>query len=301
MRTAFLLLLILAACTQPAHDNTIVASFYPIAFFAQDIAGDTLPVRNIVPAGVGLHDWEPTPQDVAAIEQSRLFIHLGVGEFWTEHLLENLPPERVVSASEGIELLPADEEYEEDEHEEDHGEHDHGEFDPHIWLDPKLAQLQVIIIRDALIRTAPEHETLYRTNADVLITKLQQLDNDYTQGLANCTNNIILTNHNAFRYLLKRHNIKGISATGLYHEAEPSAQQLAELVDIAREHNITHIFSETLLSPRLTQTIAQELDGTILALNPIEGLTDEELAAGDTYFTIMRENLNNLRLALNCS
>src|SRR5207244_10240370 len=161
--------------------------------------------------------------------------------------------------------------------------------DPHVWLDPRLFARIVRKIG----------ATLHRPVAG-LVADLGQVDREYRAGLRNCALREIVTSHAAFGYLGKRYGLTQVAITGLTPESEPSPQQLVHVVDVVRRTHATTVFFETLVSPRLAQTVAREVGARTAVLDPIEGLTPSEQKSGDDYFTLMRKNLANLRTALAC-
>lgn len=242
----------------------VVASFYPLAYFAQEIGGDKVEVTNITPAGAEPHEYEPTAQDIARIEDSGVLILNGSGlEPWGDNVKAN----RIVIAGE-----------------------DFVGTDPHVWLAPLLAQQMV----DKIAEAVPG-------NPEPLKEKLAALDAEFHQGLSRCATRDIVTSHAAFGYLTAAYDLRQVPITGISPEDEPSAQELAQIADFAKKNNIKYIFFESLVSPKLAQTIAREVGAQTLVLNPIEGLSDSELAQGKNYFTEMRANLSNLKLALQCT
>jgi len=281
----------------------VTASFFPMAEFAQQIGGDKVTVTNLTPAGVEPHDFEPTPQDIVTIQNSKLFIYNGAGfEAWVERVLPDLENSQTVTvdSSKNINLLTGSEEehaHAKKNHEEDHA---HGLYDPHIWLNPLLAQKQVDNILAGLIKADPKNKSYYESRATEYKQKLAELDQEFKTDLASCQNHTIITSHNAFGYLAKEYKLSVLPISGLSPDEEPSPKKLAEIADFARAHNVKYIFFETLVSPRLSQTIANEVGAQTLVFNPLEGLTDEEIAAGEGYLSVQRENLVNLRIALNC-
>ena len=137
--------------------------------------------------------------------------------------------------------------------------------------------------------------------AEALAVKLRALDAEMKEGLATCRRHEIVTSHAAFGYLAQRYGLRQIALTGLSPEAEPSPRDLEALVDEVRKSGSTTVFFETLVSPKLAQTVAREAGAKTAVLDPIEGLTPDEAAAGDDYFSVMRANLAALRAALGCS
>lgn len=263
---------------------SVVTTFYPLADFAKNVGGDLVNVTNITPAGVEPHEYEPTPQDLAKVYQANVFLMNGNGvDPWADKLAPDL-------AKNGVAVIRKMSEYVAST----------TSTDPHFWLDPLSAEHEVSVITDAFILADPAHADQYNQKKAVYIEKLQALDLAYTQGLANCDRRTFVTSHNAFSYLAQRYSLTSRYILGLSPEAEPSAQQVATIARQAKEENIGYIFFETLVNPKLAQTIANEIGAKTLTLNPIEGLTNEELNAGEDYVSVMRENLANLRIALVC-
>jgi zinc transport system substrate-binding protein len=289
----------------PRTKPLVVASFYPLYEFARQVAGDRAEVVSLVPAGVEPHDWEPTPQDVARARQASLFVYNGADlEPWAATLVKNVGGAGlvVVNATAGLALLPA----EGPGHEDDHGkgEEEPAESaeaqDPHVWLDPVLAQAQVEAIRAGLVKADPNYAEQYAGNARAYQERLAALHAAFEAGLRRCARREIVVSHAAFAYLAKRYRLTMVPVAGLAPEAEPSPAHLASLVRFARRHKVEYIFFETLVSPKLAETLAREVGARTLVLNPIEGLTPEEAAAGKDYVALMEQNLQNLRTALAC-
>jgi zinc transport system substrate-binding protein len=132
------------------------------------------------------------------------------------------------------------------------------------------------------------------------VAKLEALDSELADGLAHCRRHEIVTSHAAFGYLAKRYGLKQLALTGLSPEAEPSPRDLEALVDEVRRTDATTVFFETLVSSKLAETVAREAGAKTAVLDPLEGLTEDEVAAGADYFSVMRANLATLRAALQC-
>ena len=271
---------------------SVVASFYPLADFAGHVGGDRIHVTNITPAGAEPHDYEPTPRDIAAAYQAQLFIYNGNGvDAWAEKIAPELARRGItlIKMSEHLDSLKTD------------ASASAGEsYDPHFWLDPVNAQKETGIIAETLVKIDPAHESAYRQNESNFMAELAQLDQEYRAGLAICRIREIITSHNAFNYLAKRYNLTTIYILGLSPDEEPSPQTMARVADTARQKHIEYIFFETLVSPKLSETIAREIGARTLTLNPIEGLADEDIRAGKDYISVMKDNLVNLKMALAC-
>lgn len=278
---------------QVAQDKIeVTASVYPMAEFAQQVGGDKVHVTNITPVGTEPHDFEPSPQDIIKIEQSKVFIYTGAGfEPWADRVVPTLQGVTVINASEGIPLLRATPEA--GEKPNPHG------TDPHFYLDPVLDQKVVHTIARKLAEVDPANRAFYEKNASIYAKKLADLDKEYRTGLIICNSRDIVTAHASFAYIAKRYNLVQIPIAGLSEE-EPSPARLAEIARFVKEHHIKYIFFEKLVSPRLSDTIARETGAKTLVLDPIEGLTPDEQKEGKNFISIMKQNLANLRLALEC-
>jgi zinc transport system substrate-binding protein len=288
-----------AACnSNPAASGkpVVIASFYPLYEFTRQSADGHVDVISLVPPGVEPHDWEPAPQDLKRIRQARLFIYNGAGlEPWVAKLSDAAggPMTSMVRATDGIALLPVTPST-------GAGSDGRGQPDPHVWLDPVLAQSMVETIRAALAKQDPAHAAAYTANARAFTAKLQKLHEAYVAGLRECERREIVTSHAAFAYPAKRYQLTVVPIMGLAPDSEPTPAQLASVARFAREKKVKYIFFEALVSPRLAETLAREIGAQTLVFDPIEGMTREQETAGKGYVARMEDNLKNLRLALDC-
>lgn len=283
-----------AGLSQPL---SVVTSFYPLAYFAQQVGGDLIRVTSITPAGAEPHDYEPTPQDIVTVHKANVFIYNGGGvDAWAERVQTELEQSgvQVLSMQQHIALMSG---FSEDQTGDSSTS---TASDPHIWLDPVLAAQEVELIRVVLTKADPVHADAYQNNATSYTNHLHELDTHFTQGLAQCERREIVVTHNAFRYLSRRYHLNSYAIAGLSPEDEPSAQHIAELISLVRQRDIKYIFFESLVNPRLAETIARETGAVTAVLNPIEGVLPEQVAQGLNYDTIMEANLAALRQALNC-
>ena len=297
--TALAAALVFAGCDgSPAPPTAliVVASVYPLYELTRHVAGPHAEVVSLVPPGVEPHDWEPTPQDVIQVRKARLFVYNGAGfEQAADRLLKEIAGSGPlpVNTTAGIALLEAP------GHAHGGRDKDHAR-DPHVWLDPVLAQAQVDAITAGLVQADPEGRTGYAERAAAYKAKLAALHADFEAGLRECARRDVVTSHAAFTYLARRYRLEQVPVLGIAPESEPSPADLARLVRFARKAGVKYIFFETLVSPKLAETLAREVGAKTLILNPVEGLTKEEAAAGKDYVALMRENLANLRTALEC-
>lgn len=271
----------------------VVTSFYPLWEFSRQIAGDRADVISLVPPGVEPHDWEPSPQDVAQVRRARLFVYNGAGfEQSADRLLQAVAGRdgTAVNATAGLDLIAGPGE----------AKAATGSVDPHVWLDPVLAQAQVATIRAALERADPPNAAAYADGARRFTAQLGALHDAYRDGLRQCARRSLVVSHGAFTYLARRYDLRQIAVTGRRPESEPSPADLAAIVRAARREKAQYVFVETLVSPRLAETLAREVGARILVLDPVEGLTREAAAAGRDYLSLMRDNLERLRTGLEC-
>jgi zinc transport system substrate-binding protein len=259
-----------AGCGGSTKHDEIVAAFYPVAFAAEQVAPPGTKVVNLTPPGVEPHDLELKPSDVSKLQSAKLVLLLGHG--FQPQVESAVRDDRVVYLLDtpGLDIRGSD---------------------PHVWLDPVRYALLVERIAATLHRPAA---------ADSLRARLRDLDREYRAGLRDCARHEIVTSHEAFGYLGRRYGLKQVPITGLSPEAEPTPQRLQHVVDVVRSTGATTIFFETLVSPRIAQTVARETGAKTAMLDPIEGLTPAEQDAGDDYFAIMRRNLRALHVALGC-
>ena len=297
---------LLTGCgTQPADTATddgrlrVLTSFYPMYDFACKIGGDCIDVTNMVPSGTEPHDWEPSTNDLKNLEKADVFIYNGADmEPWADDLLVSRSDTlHVVEASENVELRTTDGEHEH-AHEHEGADHHHGDFDPHVWLDPENAKIEMEAIRDALCAADPENSTVFQSNYEKYAAELDALDAEFREKLASLPSRTIVVAHEAFGYLCDAYGLTQVGIEGLSPDSEPDPGRMAEVIDFVREHSISTIFFEELVSPKVAEAIASETGAQAKMLSPLEGLSDEQAAAGADYFSVMHDNLAALMEAL---
>ncbi len=268
----------------------VVASFYPLSEFTRRVGGDRVTVRTLVPAGVESHDYEPTPRDVVALTRARVIVYNGAGfEPWLRRLLPQLPgPVVKINATDGLPIQRGT------------SGGRAGPPDPHVWLDPVLAQRQVDLILAGLIRADPAVRAAYEPNAAAYKGRLGALHERIARTLGPCRKKVIVVSHAAFGYFAARYGLTQIAISGLEPSEEPSPARMRDLLKVIRKHSVKVIYYETLVSPRVAAAIAREVGARTLVLNPLEGLTDKEQRAGKDYLSIMEDNLRSLVAGLDC-
>ncbi len=272
-----------------ATEVVALASFYPLYEFTKEVGGDKVDVSFLVPQGIEPHDWEPTINDVQRISQADLIIINGVGfENWIHDIEEINPDVTIIDSSKGIEII------EWEKHEEEHDEHDdHLSGDPHIWLNPVLAKVQVQNIADGLIKFNPENKQTYSSNANVFLKKLDILDTKIINELQNCEKDFIVY-HNAFSYFAKEYGlIQHTIVKGNDPHSEPTPKHYEGIINLAQELELDIIFTEEGIDQRTSRIIADEITASVLTLSPLEVVTDNS-----SYIENMEKNLANLQKAM---
>lgn len=284
----------------------VYTSFYPMYDFTSKIAGDKVDVINLVPSGMEPHDWEPSTEDIANLEKADMLIYNGAGmEHWVEDVTKSLSNKDIVlvEASEGIDLMEGhhhhDEEGEEaHEHEGEEAHEDEHSLDPHVWTSIKNAKKEMENIKNALVKADAANAEYYEANFKMYSEKFDELDKKYETEIAKLPNKNIVVSHEAFGYLCKEYGLTQVGIEGLSPDSEPNPKRMAEIVEFVKENNVKVIFFEELVSPKVAESVAKETGATTDVLNPIEGLTEEQLKEGNDYISIMEQNLNSIVKAL---
>lgn len=259
---------------------SVVASFYPAFEAAERVGGDNASVTNLTPAGAEPHDLELSPRQVDRIASADLLLYLGGGfQPGVERAIRNADGTAVDLLE--VEPTPIPD-------------------DPHVWLDPTLMKRVVERTEAAYVEIDPANAPGYQARGEAFARELDDLDAVFRAGLEDCQRRVIVTAHDAFGYLARRYGLVQEAVAGLSPESEPEPSRLSRLTDKVRAEGITTIFYETLVSPRVAETLAREAGVRTAVLNPLEGLTEEETESGQTYASIMRQNLETLRTALAC-
>lgn len=307
---AAMLTVVLAGCggsqpnsaKQSGDKIKVITTAYPVYEFVRQVGGDKIEAVMLIPPGAEPHDWEPTPKQLAQIRSAKLFLYHGAGLEPSEKLLAKdvIGDTAAVEVSKGISPLSSKHDDEDDgNHDKNNEQHHHDSgTDPHMWLDPVLAQQEVNNIAEALSQVDPQNAAYYRQNAAGYNAELSKLDEEYKAALKNTARRDLITSHEAFGYLAKRYNLRQVGIMGLSPDSEPTPDKMAKVVQFCRDHNVKYIFFETMVSPKLSDTIAKETGAGLLVLNPLESLSENEMKQGKNYLSVMRDNLANLKQAL---
>ena len=275
----------------------VAVSTFPLYDVVSSLSADTVEIVNILPFGVDVHSFEPTPKLVAALEKSALVIYSGAGlEPWTNGFeFKN----RTVDMSKLVKLRELNSnEY--DLHAHHDGQCVHNKIDPHYWLNVQNMKIAVEVVTQELIKISPSDRGVYEKNAKTYVSALQKLDEDYKRALSSCKNDTIITNHNAFSYLSSRYGFKVEALSGLSPEIQPSAKDVKRLIKRIEEEGVNTIFFESFVSDKIMTSLAKEVNVKVDVLQPLGNVTADEASRNLTYEEIMRENLSKLSKALMC-
>ncbi len=278
----------------------VLASIYPMYDFVRRIGGDLVSVSMMVPAGTEPHAWEPSTRDMMMLEEADIFVYNGAGmETWAEDILKGVQNKKltVLEASAGVELIRLSES-ELDEHEGESGEHHHGEYDPHVWLSPKNAAIEMKNIAEALKKVDPEHASDYENNYQSAQRQCDMLDISFRSELSGKEGKHIVVAHEAYGYLCREYGLEQLGIEGVSADQEPDAAKMREIIDLVGQYGVKCIFFEELVNPKVAQTIAEEAGCSTQALSPLDGLTQADIDSGRDYFSVMMDNLDAIKKAL---
>ena len=285
MKKIFLIIIILFSiititCNNNDNKNIsdklqIYTSVYPIYDFTKKIGGEKIAVYNMTKAGAEPHDFEITSKDMANLSKADLFIYNGGGmEHWVDSVKEALNIKYVDSSS---------------------NINNENNLDPHFWLSPKNAKIQMENIKNGLIEIDSDNKNYYESNYNLYANRLDELDNKIKISLSNIKNRNLVLTHPAFGHFCKEYSLNQIAIAR--DEADPKA--MAEIITFIKNNDIKAIFYEEFSSSKLVDSIAKETQIKILTLNPIESLSEKNIEAGEDYFSIMEKNLISLLDGLN--
>lgn len=270
---------------------TVVASFYPLAYFAEQIGGENVSVRSLIPHNTEVHAWQPKPSDMIAVKECDIFIYNGAGlEPWVEEdILPMLSPDDQIIVECSLELdLISKETGRENERE-----------DPHTWLDPVMARLEAEAILDAFLQADPVNSSTYQANADALFERFELLDERYSEGLANRQNDVIIVTHAAYGYLARQYDFEIEAVVGISADEQPSAAVLAGLVETMVENDVNVIFTDPVYASEYADSLkamVEQQTGRSVKILPLYLMTGP--MDGLDYFGQQEANLENLKVGL---
>ncbi len=283
--------LLLAACSSAADSTSdadaagttsVVAAFYPLEYAAEAVGGDAVTVTSLTPPGAEPHDIELSAAQVAQIAEADLVLYIRGFQPAIDEAVDQQAADRSIDVASGLPLLSGAD----------------AAADPHVWLDPANMAAIGEAIGARVSEITPASATTVDAATAEFSAEMAALDEEFATGLATCAIRDLVVSHEAFGYLADAYGFQQVGLSGLSPEAEPSPARLKEVADLVRTNGITTIYYETLVDPKVAQTVADETGATTAVLDPLEGL--EEGATGD-YVSIMQENLATLRTGQSCT
>jgi zinc transport system substrate-binding protein len=299
---------------------SVQASFYPLQYVTERVGGDLVQVESLTPAGAEPHDLELSPAAVDGLRTADAVVYLSGFQPAVDDAVAQAAPEHALDAVhagvEGEEAHSAEEHgaAEESHTDEAHGDeapageqetegaagddgHGHDGEDPHFWLDPDRLAAVATEVAHELAEVDPDNAATYASNAEELATELAALDEEFTEGLATCERDTIVVSHDAYGYLADKYGLEQVGIAGLDPDTEPSPARLAEIGEVVEAEGVTTVFSESLVNPKVAETLAAEHGIETAVLDPVENQSDESA----DYQQVMRNNLQALRTALDCA
>jgi zinc transport system substrate-binding protein len=275
----------------------VVASFYPMAFLAEQIGGTHVHVTSLTSPGQEPHDLEISPKQIALLQDSDAVLYLKNLQPSVDDAVAQSPVKTKVDAAALTTLEKHGNEV--GGHAASHDSAKNGELaglDPHIWLDPVRYAQVAQGVGKAFEKADPKHAADYEKNTATLVKKLNGLDKQFKDGLASTKTKVFITTHAAFGYLAERYGLTEEAITGLDPDSEPSAARVKDLENMARADGVSTVFYETLVSDKTARTIAGDAGLKTDVLDPIEGITAK--SRGKDYFSVQEANLKALQQAL---
>lgn len=288
---------------------TIYSTVYPLQFLAEEIGGEYATVETVYPPGANEHTFEPSQKDIVSMAESDLFLYIGYNlEGFVKNAKSILEKEGVPVIAVG-ELATEGHEHAEEEDTDhvhateeegstDEHNHDHGDVDPHVWLDPHIMIHMAEVVKDELSTLNPEQEEYFEKNYEEIKAKLENLDQEFADTIENSPKKKIIVSHSAYGYWEKRYGLEQIAVTGLSNSSEPSQKELQNIMTVAEENDIKYVIFEQNIDSKLTTIIQKEIGAEALTLHNLSVLTDQDIAENEDYFSIMHDNLDTLKTAL---
>ena len=292
----------------------VMASFYPLKYLTEQVGGAHVTVTSLTPDGAEPHDLDLSPAMVDSIGRADAVVYLKGFQTAVDEAVEQQSPKTAIDLADTVTLVdagegsnhPADEDEEgqsgheeghsHEGHEEGHEHHHDMAKDPHFWLDPQRMADAASFIGEQLAAADPANANDYRANASTTADSMRQLSETLSNRTASCQSKTFVTAHTAFGYLADRAGLTQVGISGLDPDSSPSAARLQEIAEVVKSQGVTTIFTESLIDPKVAQTLADDLGIGTAVLDPIESQVD----ASKDYAAVMNENIDALAKALNC-
>jgi zinc transport system substrate-binding protein len=285
--------------TKKKDQLSIYTTVFPLQYFTEQIGGKYVNVKTIYPPGADEHTFEPSQKDMMSLADSDLFFYIGLGlEGFVEKAKGTLKNEHVTMVAAADKLHLTEDGDSHDEEEADH-DHEHADVDPHVWLDPIYSKEMATVIRDAMIKQMPEHQDLFNENFQKLALQLDELNTNYEQTLINAKQKKVIVTHAAFGYWEKRYGIEQISISGLSTSNEPTQKELEKIISMSDQEGLNYILFEQNVQSKLGEIVQKEIGAKALSIHNLAILSKDDIKNKESYFSLMKQNLESLKTALN--
>jgi len=272
--TVLLIAVLLAGCGQPAPSDAtdeklhVTVSIVPQQYFVERIGGDHVAVNVMVEPGASPHSYEPKPEQMRALSSAAAYFSIGVDfeKAWLDKIAAANPEMQMVDTIAAIERLPMDAHSHDEDADDAHAEAE-GNLDPHVWTSPELVKIQAQTIYETLATLDPEHQADYRTNLDAFLADINALETDIRSALSGLEHTQFMVFHPAWGYFAHDFGLEQLPIE--IGGQEPSAQELAQLIEEAKTEEIRVIFAQPEFSTKAAETIAREIDGEVLLISPL--------------------------------
>ena len=282
--------------TDKEHENKklkVTVSTFALYDIVEHIGGDKVDVHMVIPFGVEVHSFAPTPKSIIEIQKSKLFFYSGASlEPWIKKLPQSA---NMIDMSQYVHLISIDEE----EHDHD-AHHHHGHYDPHYWLEISNMKLLSQKVLEALSSKDPEKSTFYKTQMKRYVKDLEDIDTAYKKRLQTCQVHEVILHHNILGYVAPQYGFEVSTLTGLSPDALADAKTMTRLSNKIREKGIDVLFFEAFVSDRLMKNLAKENGVRLEYLEPLANITAIQAQEKMTYRQGMLSNLEKLSEAMRC-
>ena len=276
----------------PAQGETkipVTVSFNAMKELTETIGGDKVAVKVMVPEGTEPHEFDPKAENLVHMKESKVFVYNGLGmEKWAEKAVKAAGSDKLVVVEAAAKVKPI--EITDEEEREEHGDHD-----PHAWLGLTTAVEEAEAIRDGLIKASPENKDYFNKNFENFAKEMKALQEKYRASFDKVERKEFVTGHAAFGYLCRDMGLYQESVEDVFASGEPSAKKMKELIDFCKEHKVKTIFTEDMVSPALSETLAREAGASTEVIDTMEGESEKP---DMTFLKRMEENLKKIEASL---
>ncbi|MCR3760620.1 metal ABC transporter substrate-binding protein [Clostridium felsineum] len=288
---ALIVVISLASCSNSSSTNDkklkVAVSFNAMKELTYAIGKNKINIVTIIPNGTEPHDFDPKAKDIKTLYDSKIFIYSGLGmETWVDKTLKSVNNKDLISveASNGVKAIKNSDASEISEH---------GKYDPHSWLSLNDAKIESKNIRDALTKADPTNKKFYYDNYNEFCKKVDSLNQEYVDKFKTVKNKDFVTGHAAFAYLCRDYNLNQKSVENVFADGEPSTKQLADLTKYCKDNNVKTVFYEDMVSPKVSSTLAKEVNAKTQKIYTIESAED-----GKDYLASMKADLDEIYTSL---